>query len=204
METIKFIMFGYLSGSILFARVCAKLLKKPDILHKSKDGNPGTANAFQYGGFLCGAITLIGDLAKGFFPVFVYMKYGEAFAGFPLATTLVLASPVLGHAFPVFFRFQGGKGIAVTFGCLLGVFPEPTPVLIFALLFVFFSLVLRINPHFVRTIVTYISTLLMMICLPCSQEFVLGFVLISATVILRLHLSKEFRGKPEVKLFWMR
>lgn len=203
-QAVKFIIIGYLSGSILFARICAKLLDKPGILQESKDGNPGTVNAFKYGGFLCGMITLIGDLAKGFFPVFAYLKCGEAFTGISLITALVLAAPVLGHAFPIFFRFHGGKGIAVTFGCLLGAYPELTPLLVFALLFVFFSAVFRITPHYMRTIVTYIATLLLIICLHCTLGLIVGFGIISATVILRLHMSKEVREKPEVKLLWMR
>lgn len=202
-KTVKFIMMGYLSGSILFARVCAKLMNKPAILQESRDGNPGTANAFKYGGFICGFITLIGDLAKGFLPVFAYWRYGEDLREFVLATALVLVSPVLGHAFPVFSNFQGGKGIAVTFGCLLGTYTEFIPVLIFALLFIFFSLVLRITPHFMRTIVTYIATLSVIFCLRCSPGILLGFGFISATVMLRMHMSKEVREKPEVKLLWM-
>ena len=59
------ILLGYLSGSILFARVSMALLHKGYILTASKDGNPGTANAFRYGGFLCGTLTLSGDLLKG-------------------------------------------------------------------------------------------------------------------------------------------
>ena len=203
-KTVKFIAIGYLSGSILFARLCAKLLNKPDILQESRDGNPGTANAFQYGGFLCGIVTLMGDLAKGFFPVFIYWKCGGVLKEYSIMTALVLAAPVFGHAFPIFSRFQGGKGIAVTFGCLLGIYPELRPVLIFALLFILFSVVLRIVPHFSRTIVTYIAALLLMFCLNYQPGIRLGFGLISATVLLRLHMSKETREKPEVKLLWMR
>lgn len=203
-ETVKFIAIGYLSGSILFARVCAKLMNKPAILQESRDGNPGTVNAFKYGGFMCGIITLIGDLAKGFLPVFVFWRYGGVLKEFVPAAALVLVSPVLGHAFPAFSNFQGGKGIAVTFGCLLGTYPELIPVMVFALLFIFFSMVLRITPHFTRTIVTYIATLFIFICLRCPPGILLGFGLISATVMLRFHMSREAREKPEVKLLWMR
>lgn len=200
---IKYIIMGYLSGSILFARICAKLMNKPGMLQESRDGNPGTANAFKYGGFLCGAVTLLGDVAKGFLPVFMYLKYSGEYRSFPLGAALVFAAPVLGHAFPIFFRFQGGKGIAVTFGCLLGMFPDMMPVVIFALLFVFFSLVLRITPHFARTIVTYIVSLCAFIRLHCESEIVLGFLLITMTVFLRLHMSKEQRERMKVKLLWM-
>lgn len=203
METLQFIIAGYLSGSIVFARVCAKLFNKPGIWRESRDGNPGTANAFQYGGFLCGIITLCGDLAKGFLPVFAYLRYRENFADSPLTTALVLAAPVLGHAFPIFFHFQGGKGIAVTFGCLLGIFPQMTPVVLFALLFVFFSLVLRITPHFARTVVTYIAALCGFIRLRCEPGIILGFLLMTAVVLVRMHMSKEQRERMKVRLLWM-
>ena len=58
LRSLKFIVMGYLCGSVLFARICAKLFNKPEILLESKDRNPGAANAFQYGGFLCGILTL--------------------------------------------------------------------------------------------------------------------------------------------------
>ena len=57
LRSLKFIVMGYLCGSVLFARICAKLFNKPAILLESKDKNPGAANAFQYGGFLCGILT---------------------------------------------------------------------------------------------------------------------------------------------------
>jgi len=64
---------GYISGSILFARVFGAVFKK-DILNQSRDGNPGTANAFMYGGFFCGVLTLLFELLKGFIPVFLYLR----------------------------------------------------------------------------------------------------------------------------------
>lgn len=203
-EAIRFIIIGYLSGSILFARICAKIFNKQSILMESKDWNPGTANAFKYGGFICGIITLLGDLAKGFIPVFLYLNFFVGNDNYYLLTAMVIAAPVVGHAFPLFFRFQGGKGIATSFGCLLGCFPNLTTVLIFALLFILFTVGIRITPHFACTFVTYIATLIVIICLQLSPSIIFGYAIMSATVILRLHLSKEVREKTEVKLFWMR
>lgn len=62
-----YIIFGYLLGSILFARLGGLIFKKTDIMAESPDKNPGTMNAFTYGGFRCGVFTLCGDLLKGFF-----------------------------------------------------------------------------------------------------------------------------------------
>ena len=71
-----YIIFGYLLGSILFARLGGLIFKKTDIMAESPDKNPGTMNAFTYGGFRCGVFTLCGDLFKGFLPVFLY-RSGE-------------------------------------------------------------------------------------------------------------------------------
>ena len=71
---VVYSLIGYLSGSILYADVFAKLFKK-DIYKDSRDKNPGTANAFQFGGFRCGLCTLICELLKGFLPVYCYVNY---------------------------------------------------------------------------------------------------------------------------------
>ena len=65
---LLFLVCAYLSGSVLYARVFGRLFGK-DVTLGSSDGNPGTFNAFQNGGFWCGLLTLLGDLAKGFVPV---------------------------------------------------------------------------------------------------------------------------------------
>ena len=135
---IAFILLGYLSGSVLFGRVSASLIQKRDIFEGAKDQNPGTANAFQYGGFWCGILTLIGDLAKGWIPVYLYIAGISDTALMKQGLALVLAAPVFGHIFPLFYGFQGGKGIAVTFGCLLGLLPEWKPAVLLAAFFIFF------------------------------------------------------------------
>lgn len=200
---LLFIAFGYFSGSILFAKVTSKVFHKPAILQDSKDGNPGTANAFQYGGFWCGTITLFGDLLKGAIPVYLYQKSGENFIDMPALAALVLIAPVLGHAFPAFYRFQGGKGIAVTFGCLLGLLPNYIPLAVFAVLFILFSTVLRIMPHFHRTLITYLFTSIGLFVLDCKRSILIGFLIITLTVCLRLYMSKEEKEKMTVKLLWM-
>lgn len=202
-RNIFFIVGGYFSGSILFAKVAAKLFQKPAILQNSKDGNPGTANAFRYGGFWCGIITLLGDLLKGAIPVYLYQKFGGSFSSVPALAALVLIAPVLGHAFPIFYRFQGGKGIAVTFGCLLGLLPNYIPLVVFAGAFILFSTVLRIAPHFHRTLITYLFTSIGLFVWGCERSILIGFLIITLTVCLRLHMSKEEKEKMTVKLLWM-
>ena len=114
-RTLFYLLAGYLSGSVLYAQIWGRLISGKDITEGTRDNNPGAANAFMEGGFLCGMLTLICDLAKGFFPVWLFLRQAD-YADFTLA--LVLAAPVFGHIFPLFHHFQGGKGIAVSFGCL--------------------------------------------------------------------------------------
>ena len=115
-----------------------------------------------------------------------------------------MAAPVIGHAFPVFYGFQGGKGIAVTFGCLLGLLPIWQPLMTLAIYFIFFSVVLRITPHYYRTLAAYICSFVTMIFTIESIIIRTGFMIISSVVILRLLISKENKERIEVKLMWMR
>ncbi len=202
MRDIFFILTGYLSGSVLYARVFARLFKIENFTEISPDHNPGTANAFHYGGFRCGALTLVCDLLKGFLPVFLYGKYIGPEAG--LSLSLVMAAPVIGHAFPVFFHFQGGKGIAASFGCLLGLLPVWQPVVLLAVFFIFFSVALRITSHYHRTLTAYLCTLVSLFFLADSRATVFGFLLISSAVIFKLLTSKEDKEQMEVKLLWTR
>ena len=196
---IEYMILGYLSGSVLYARVFSRLLGKDHIYDRSKDRNPGTANAFTYGGFWCGLGTLLGDLLKGAVPVWLYLRGASSSPS--LALALVAAAPVFGHAFPVFYRFQGGKGIAATFGCLLGLLPVWQPLALFIGAFLLFSLVIRITPHFQRTIFSYLLTLVCMLLTKQRPEIILGFLLITAIVCLRMHMSKEPRESMLVRLF---
>lgn len=193
---LYYVLAGYLSGSVLYARVLCRLFGGEQQLLDSKDANPGTTNAFACGGFLCGVLTLMGDLLKGILPVWAYVRSGQAIT--PVSLALVLAAPVVGHAFPCFYGFHGGKGIAVSFGCLLGLVPLWAPVVLFAACFVFFSVVVRITPHFQRTAVTYFTTLILLALTRQPSGVALGYLLISVTVGLRLHLSKEPREHIQV------
>ena len=93
---------GYLSGSVLYARVFAGLFRKENMIEQSRDHNPGAANAFLYGGFWCGMLTLMFDLMKGFLPVHLFIQYGNPDRVPPLLAAFVLAAPVIGHIFRCF------------------------------------------------------------------------------------------------------
>lgn len=199
-ETTIFICIGYLSGSVLYARIFARIFKK-EILEQSVDHNPGTANAFIYGGFWCGILTLIFDVLKGFIPVFLFMRYGTTDETNPFFTALVIAAPVIGHIFPLHYWFHGGKGIAVTFGSLAGLYPALDALFILAFFFIIFSVVLTITPHFYRTFFSYAVSFMAVFRSIEDPSVVLGFLVITAAVLVRLLTSKEKRSRLEVKLF---
>lgn len=196
-RTFLFFVFGYFSGSILFARVYGTLFNK-DITGKSKDKNPGAANAFMQGGMLCGTLTLIGDILKGFLPVFLFLKVSGGAVGFGIA--LVLAAPVLGHNYSVFYRFEGGKGIATSFGCLLGLFPRLLPALILAFCYITLSVVVRISPHYYRTLAAYFAAAVIALFLVPEAGIRTGMAVITALIIIKHLASAEEKSKFGISL----
>ena len=192
-----FILLGYLAGSVLFARIWGRVVAKKDITRDAPDQNPGTANAFINGGFLCGLLTLVCDLLKGFVPVFLYLRTGSG-----PALGFVMAAPVLGHVFPVFSHFRGGKGIATTFGCLLALLPTVRPLAYMVLFFLFFSLILRISPNYYRTIAAYVCTEVALLLFAYNTAIITGFSLICLGIGFRMFTSREEKSAVEVKLLW--
>ena len=75
MEYVVFCLLGYLFGSVTFGYLIPRLIKGVDVRALSNDGNPGTANAFLYGGVFCGILVLLADLGKGALPVFLAGGY---------------------------------------------------------------------------------------------------------------------------------
>lgn len=203
MRTVTYVLLGYLSGSVLYARIFAGIFGKKDMIENSRDKNPGAANAFMYGGFCCGVMTLIFDILKGFLPVFLFIRYMQGVYPAAIEIALVLAAPVVGHAFPVFYKMKGGKGIAVTFGCLLGLLPAWRPAVTLAAYFIFFSCVLRVTPHFHRTLAAYLCSLCSMAHNIEQSAVCIGFAIITAVVCIRMFASTEEKERMKVGLLWM-
>ncbi|MGN0493450.1 MAG: glycerol-3-phosphate acyltransferase [Acutalibacteraceae bacterium] len=196
-KTFLFFAFGYFSGSILFAKVYGTLFDK-DITGASRDNNPGAANAFMQGGMLCGTLTLIGDILKGFLPVFLFLRMSGGTAGYGIA--LVLAAPVLGHNYSVFYRFEGGKGIAVSFGCLLGLYPRLLPALILAGCYIALSVVVRVSPHFYRTLAAYAAAAGLGLRLIPEAGVKTGMTLIAVLIIIKHLSSAEAKESLRISL----
>jgi acyl phosphate:glycerol-3-phosphate acyltransferase len=131
MSIVIFCVLAYLIGSFPTSYIVVKAFRGVDIReHGSK--NPGATNVFRVAGNLPGAITFVLDLLKGFLPVF--FCYGIIKAEPTAVYLLVGLCAILGHTFPLFLGFRGGKGVATTAGVFLAVMPGPT--LLCLLLFV--------------------------------------------------------------------
>ncbi len=110
------IFCAYLIGSVSTAIIVCKVLKLPDPRTQGSN-NPGATNVLRIGGKKAAAITLIGDGLKGVVPVLIahYLEFGL------VDVALVALFSFLGHVYPVFFGFKGGKGVATFLGALLAI-----------------------------------------------------------------------------------
>ena len=112
MEIILVVSFSYLSGSIPFGLILTKFFGGQDI-RKIGSGNIGATNVLRTGNKFLAALTLVLDILKGYMPVIISLQY------FPELIQLSCLLAFLGHIFPVWLKFNGGKGIATYLGILL-------------------------------------------------------------------------------------
>jgi glycerol-3-phosphate acyltransferase PlsY len=113
---------GYLVGSLSFAVIVSRLmgLKDPRTFGSK---NPGATNVLRSGSKAAAAVTLLLDGVKGFLPVFLVRWFGRPYGLEEGTMALVGLAAFLGHLWPVFFRFQGGKGVATFIGVVFGIDP---------------------------------------------------------------------------------
>lgn len=120
MNTILFVVGAYLIGSISFAVVVSKVFGLADPrTYGSK--NPGATNVLRSGSKKAAILTLLGDGFKGWLAVWLALQFGNQFGIDATGIALVVIAVFLGHLWPVFFRFVGGKGVATALGVLLAV-----------------------------------------------------------------------------------
>jgi acyl phosphate:glycerol-3-phosphate acyltransferase len=119
MNTLIFTVVAYLIGSISFAVVVSKAMGLSDPrTYGSK--NPGATNVLRSGSKKAAIATLAGDCLKGWLAVWLAQRYGMQYGVDDAGVALVTLAVFLGHLYPVFFRFVGGKGVATALGVLLG------------------------------------------------------------------------------------
>ena len=118
MTTLIFVACAYLIGSVSFAVLMSKAFGLADP-RSYGSGNPGATNVLRSGKKAAAALTLLGDAAKGWVAVFVTIKLAPHNGDGLWMVALVSLAVFLGHLFPVFLKFKGGKGVATALGVLL-------------------------------------------------------------------------------------
>ncbi|MBI3525231.1 MAG: glycerol-3-phosphate 1-O-acyltransferase PlsY [Betaproteobacteria bacterium] len=114
-----FVVFGYLLGSLPFAVIVSRAFGLADP-RSYGSGNPGATNVLRSGSKLAAVLTLLGDAAKGWLAVWLASRYLGDVSYAAAAVALTGLAAFLGHVFPLFLKFKGGKGVATALGVLLG------------------------------------------------------------------------------------
>jgi len=118
MTTLMFVVCAYLIGSVPFAILMSKAFGLADP-RSYGSGNPGATNVLRTGKKAAAALTLLGDAAKGWLAVFLAIKFAPHDGQGLLLVALVAIAVFLGHVFPIFLKFKGGKGVATALGVLV-------------------------------------------------------------------------------------
>jgi acyl phosphate:glycerol-3-phosphate acyltransferase len=122
MQTALIALAAYLLGSISFAVVVSRLMGLPDP-HTYGSHNPGATNVLRSGSKLAAALTLVGDTGKGALAVYLASLYTGEDPAIGYDAPIAGAMALLGHLYPVFHGFRGGKGVATAAGVLLALNP---------------------------------------------------------------------------------
>lgn len=194
---LYYILLGvvsYFFGNITWARVISKV-NNGDII-KSGSGNPGTLNTWRAFGFWPGVLTFFLDFLKGVIPTLIaYLTFGYLGCNPEIAAYIAGASVVLGHIFPVIFKFKGGKGIATSVGVFLvlnwWVALIAFAVMIIGMLFVKYASIFTIG------FVLAMSVVEIFVCNPANW---VNYMFISAILFLvvwahRANLKRLIQGK---------
>jgi acyl phosphate:glycerol-3-phosphate acyltransferase len=112
-------VFGYLLGSIPFGLILGKIFGHADV-REAGSGNIGATNVARVAGTFAGVVTLVLDAAKGALAVWLTARFTNDSAGWMVAAGL---AALIGHCFPVWLKFQGGKGVATAAGLFLALCP---------------------------------------------------------------------------------
>lgn len=193
-QQMALVIGAYLVGSIPFGLVIARISKGIDI-RQVGSGNIGATNVLRSVGKGAAALTLLFDVGKGFLPVVIAFRWGSSEEW---AAAVGLAA-FLGHLYPLYLGFQGGKGVATSFGVLVGLLPQVALCLMGLWLLVAFltryASLAALAAAFAAPLVTAV--------LGGGRAFLLLTVVLALLVVFKHHgnIADLFRG-TEKKLGW--
>ena len=189
MHYLYYVLLGLISyfiGNISSARIVAKF--KHDDITKHGSGNPGTLNTWRAFGFWAGILTFILDMVKGLIPTLIaYLTFGYIpGCSAEIAMYVAAVCVVLGHIFPIIFKFKGGKGIATSIGVFL-VANWWVALIVFVVMIV---LMLFIKYASILTIGFVVAMSIVEICL-CNPINWVNYILISGILLLVVYAHRK-------------
>ncbi|HBI3428176.1 TPA: glycerol-3-phosphate 1-O-acyltransferase PlsY [Staphylococcus aureus] len=202
MMIIVMLLLSYLIGAFPSGFVIGKLFFKKDI-RQFGSGNTGATNSFRVLGRPAGFLVTFLDIFKGFITVF-FPLWLPVHADGPISTfftngLIVGLFAILGHVYPVYLKFQGGKAVATSAGVVLGV----NPILLLILAIIFF-IVLKIFKYV--SLASIVAAICCVISSLIIQDYILLVVSFLVSIILiirhRSNIARIFRGE-EPKIKWM-
>ncbi|HCY0740483.1 TPA: glycerol-3-phosphate 1-O-acyltransferase PlsY [Staphylococcus aureus] len=202
MMIIVMLLLSYLIGAFPSGFVIGKLFFKKDI-RQFGSGNTGATNSFRVLGRPAGFLVTFLDIFKGFITVF-FPLWLPVHADGPISTfftngLIVGLFAILGHVYPVYLKFQGGKAVATSAGVVLGV----NPILLLILAIIFF-IVLKIFKYV--SLASIVAAIFCVIGSLIIQDYILLVVSFLVSIILiirhRSNIARIFRGE-EPKIKWM-
>ena len=183
--------FAYLAGSLSTAIIVCRAMGLGDP-RSGGSGNPGATNVLRLGGKLPAALTLLGDALKGFLPVVI----ASLVSSHSPTIALVGIAAFLGHLYPVFFDFRGGKGVATALGVLLGLHPAVGALALLTWL----ATSLTFRKSSLAALVTFLLVPIYLLT-DGAQVFAMAFVLIGALLFYthRQNIQRLLDGtEPEI------
>ena len=186
----------YLIGSIPFAYIITKISGKGDIRNIGS-GNVGTTNVLRAGNKFLALVVLIFDMLKGFVPTFYIFNYLNEINNNELLVYILGSLTIIGHLFPIWLKFKGGKGVATYIGFMFAV------NYILGIFFVFFWISIAFLSKFssLASIFALISMPIIMIFLSYKPSVLVLFLTISSILIIKHRANiKRLLSKKESKI----
>jgi len=188
LKLIVLVIFSYLLGSFPSAYLAGKLKKGIDI-RKKGSGNAGATNVLIVVGPIFAILVYIIDFLKGLIPVLLAREYFST----DLSMGLAGMAAILGHDFPVFIKFSGGKGVATTTGAMFGI----NATIMMTLLFAWILFVLLTNYFILSSLICMLLIPVLMYLFKLSNTFIIfgGLIFLAGLFTHRADVVRIFKGQ---------